>query len=285
MGAADLVPGVSGGTIALVLGIYERLVASIRRGSSAIAATLRRDFRGAGDHLRSVEWLLLVPLFAGIGLAILTLASVIETQLHENPTVMAGAFFGLVVGSILIAWGLMRSPRPQHLVILVLVGAIVFVLLGLGEDATVSDPSLLVFFASGALAICAMILPGISGSLILLLVGMYPVVLGAVNDRDLAAVGVFALGCVVGLALFSQVLDWALTNHHDLVLSALIGLMAGSLRVVWPWPDGVDSSALEAPGSDVWQVTLAAVVGLVVVFVIARLAGTRQAEVSSQPTA
>src|SRR5690606_9801801 len=109
---------------------------------------------------------------------------------------------------------------------------LLFVLLGLGEESVVADPSLLAFLGSGALAICAMILPGISGSLILLLIGMYAAVLQAVNDRDLLAVGVFLVGAIVGLAVFSQVLHWALRRHHDLILGGLIGLMAGSLRVV-----------------------------------------------------
>jgi putative membrane protein len=131
-----------------------------------------------------------------------------------------------------------------------------------------------------------MILPGISGSLILVLVGMYSHVLGAVNQRDLTAVGVFVLGAIVGLALFSQILHWALRNHHDTVLAALIGLMAGSLRVLWPWPDGVDSPGLDAPGGDLPQVVVAAVVGVVSVFIIARLAATKEDEVNEpQPSA
>lgn len=275
MGAADLVPGVSGGTIALVLGIYERLVASIREGSLALGAVLRGRWGGFKDHLGRVEWALLVPLLAGIALAIISLSALLEHQLETNPTILAGGFFGLVVGSVVIAQGLLRRPEWIHAGIALGVGGILFWLLGLGDDTTVSDPSLLVYFASGALAICAMILPGISGSLILLLIGMYPNVLGAVNDRDFVALGVFTLGAIVGLALFSQVLHWALSRFHDLVLAGLIGLMAGSLRVVWPWPEGVDSAALAPPGDDVVQVTIAAVIGFGFVFLIARLARDR----------
>jgi putative membrane protein len=277
MGAADLVPGVSGGTIALVIGVYERLIGSIKEGSSALGALLRGSWAGFKEHLGRVEWLLIVPLLAGILTAVLTLASVLEHQLETNPTIMAGAFFGLVLGSVLIAWRLVKRPRPSHYVIGGVVAIVVFVLLGLGQETTVTDPSLLVFFLSGALAICAMILPGISGSLILLLIGMYPVVLGAVNDRDYAAVGVFVLGAIVGLALFSQVLHWALANHHDVLLAGLVGLMAGSLRVLWPWPDGVDSSALAAPEGDLLPVVIAGVVGLALVYVISWLAAGREA--------
>lgn len=285
MGAADLVPGVSGGTIALVIGIYERLVASIREGSSALGALLRGRPSEFTEHIRRVEWLFLLPLLAGILLAVLSLASLLEHQLETNPTIMAGGFFGLVVGSVFIAWKLIRHPRLRHYAIGLIVAVALFLLLGLGEDATVDDPSLLLFFGAGALAICAMILPGISGSLILLLIGMYGAVLEAVNERDLGSVGVFVIGAIVGLALFSQILHWALRNHHDDVLAALVGLMAGSLRVLWPWPGGVDSAALGAPEGDLFPVVIAAGIGLGFVFLIARLAAARN-DVSSQlPTA
>jgi len=284
MGAADLVPGVSGGTIALVIGVYERLVASIKEGSSAIGAALTGRLARSGRHLRTVEWSLLVPLLVGIGLAVLTLARVIEHQLEVNATLMAGGFLGLVVGSVLIAWRLVKEPAPRHYVIAAVVGLALFAALGLGEDVVVTDPSLVIFFGAGALAICAMILPGISGSLILLLVGMYQAILGAVNDRDLSAVAVFALGAVVGLALFSQVLGWALARHHDVVLAGLVGLMAGSTRILWPWPNGVDSSALAAPGDDLVQVVIAALVGMALVYVVARLASTRRDVSALQPT-
>ncbi|MGD2060907.1 MAG: DUF368 domain-containing protein, partial [Acidimicrobiia bacterium] len=169
--------------------------------------------------------------------------------------------------------------------IALLVAVALFLLLGLGEDASISDPSLLAFFGAGALAICAMILPGISGSLILLLVGMYAAVLGAVNDRDLLAVGVFVLGAILGLAIFSQILHWALRHHHDDVLAALVGLMAGSLRVLWPWPGGVDSAALGAPEGDLLAVSVAVIVGLVAVYTISRLAAARDEVSLRQPTA
>jgi putative membrane protein len=220
----------------------------------------------------------------GIGLAVLTLARVIEHQLEVNATLMAGGFLGLVVGSVLIAWRLVKEPAPRHYVIAAVVGLALFAALGLGEDVVVTDPSLVIFFGAGALAICAMILPGISGSLILLLVGMYQAILGAVNDRDLSAVAVFALGAVVGLALFSQVLGWALARHHDVVLAGLVGLMAGSTRILWPWPNGVDSSALAAPGDDLVQVVIAALVGMALVYVVARLASTRRDVSALQPT-
>lgn len=282
MGTADLVPGVSGGTIALVLGIYERLIGSIREGSSALGALIRGDLRGLREHLRRVEWSFLVPLLAGIFLAVVTLARFLDHQLEERPTLLAGLFFGLVLGSVVVAWRLIRKPSMASGVLGAAVAVSLFVVLGLGEEAVVSDPSLLVFFGAGALAICAMILPGISGSLILLLVGMYAAVLGAVNEREFLVVGVFLLGALVGLAFFSQILYWALRRHHDLILGGLIGLMAGSLRVLWPWPGGVESSQLSRPGDDWPLVLMAAAVGFGLVFLIARLEEGERVELSEQ---
>lgn len=280
MGTADLVPGVSGGTIALILGIYERLVASIREGSSALGSLLKADLAGFNRHLRSVEWVFLVPLLAGILTAVVVLSGLLEHQLEERPTILAGVFFGLVVASIVIAWRLLRRPAALHALIALVVGVLIFVLLGAGEGTATDDPALLAFLGGGALAICAMILPGISGSLILLMIGMYAPVLAAVTERDLVSLGVFAVGAVVGLALFSQALHWALERHHDSVLAALVGLMAGSTRVLWPWPDGVESPILGAPGDD-WLLALgAALAGAVAVSLISRLAPADVEEVS-----
>lgn len=282
MGTADLVPGVSGGTIALILGIYERLVASIREGSSALGSLLKADLTGFKRHLQNVEWVFLVPLLAGILTAIVVLSNFLEHQLEERPTILAGVFFGLVVASILIAWRLLRQPASSHVLIAVAVGSLIFVLLGAGEGTATDDPALLAFLGGGALAICAMILPGISGSLILLMIGMYAPVLAAVTERDSVSLGVFAVGAVVGLALFSQALHWALERHHDNVLAALVGLMAGSTRVLWPWPDGVESPVLGVPGDD-WLLALgAALAGAVVVSLISRLAPADVEEVSLQ---
>lgn len=273
MGTADLIPGVSGGTIALILGIYPRLVASIREASSGLGRLFRLDMPGLRRHLAAVEWTLVVPLLVGIAIAIASLASFLEAQLEARPTILAAAFFGLVAGSVAIAWGLIRRPGPAHLLMVLGAGAVLFVLLGASASEIAGTPGPLVFFGAGALAVCAMILPGISGSLILVLVGMYAAALAAVTSRDWASVAALALGAVVGLALFSQALHWALRRHHDLVVAAMVGLMVGSLRILWPWPAGVESAALDAPGPDWLGALLAAVVGGLAVKVITRLAG------------
>lgn len=282
MGTADLVPGVSGGTIALVIGVYERLVLSIREGSSALGNLVKFDLGGFRTHLTKVEWRFLLSLLGGILLAVVLLASFLEQQLEERPTVLAGLFLGLVAGSVVIAWRLIKTPTTQHIAILVVVAVSLFFLLGLGGAETASDPSYMAFFGAGALAICAMILPGISGSLILLLLGMYAPVLGAVSDRDFTTIAVVGLGALVGLALFSQVLNWALKNHHDSVLAALVGLMAGSTRVLWPWPEGVSTAELGAPADDWPLVAAAALLGAGLVYLISRLAAKADSRATEQ---
>ena len=290
MGAADIVPGVSGGTIALVLGIYERLVASVRSGSSALGAFLRLDFSGGVAWLKKVEWGFILPLGAGIGLAILSLSHLLERLLRDHAVLMAALFLGLVAGSALIVWRLLTVRDVRRIVIIVAVTVVVFVVLGLREDtssesaAQIANPEAWAFFLSGSIAICAMILPGISGSFILVMLGMYGPVLSAVTDRDLLSLAVFGVGAVIGLALFSQILHRALRDHYNSVMAALIGLMLGSLRVLWPWPRGVDSTALEAPDEAVAAAIGVAILAFVVVMAIDALGRrighqTRQDEV------
>jgi putative membrane protein len=272
MGSADVVPGVSGGTIALVLNIYPRLVRSIRAGSSALGSLARADLADVRTWLGRVEWSFLVPLLAGILLAVFSLAHAIEVALERYPVQMAALFLGLVAGSVVIAWRLLTRRDGRHLLLAALVGAAVFALLGItpaaGPARSPAGVPLWAYLASGAVAICAMILPGISGSFILVMLGMYAPVLAAVSGADLGRVAVFATGAAVGLGLFSQVLHWALENHYDGVIAALIGLMIGSIRVLWPWPDGVDSTQLHAPDSAVGAAALLAVLGLAVVLAV-----------------
>ena len=278
MGAADVVPGVSGGTVALVLGIYRRLVDSIRSGSSALGWFARADIRGGFDWLRRVEWLFLVPLLAGIVIAVGSLASVIETQLHDRPVQVAALFLGLVLSSMIVAWRLLERRDLPRLAIIAIVGVSLFVLLGLREGlseetvAQADDAAAWTFFASGAVAICAMILPGISGSLILVMLGMYGPVLNAVTDRDFGLLALFIAGATLGLALFSQLLHWALHRHYDSVMAVLIGLMAGSTRVLWPWPNGLNGTNLGAPDGERLSALLLMALGLVLVLVVNEVA-------------
>ncbi len=281
MGAADIVPGVSGGTVALVLGIYERLIENVHTGAQALKAVVTGNLASVVPTLRRVEWVWLLSLLGGVLLAIAALSSIIERLLHDHPVRMAGLFFGLVAGSAIVAWRLIPKVNVGELAMMFVVAAALFLVLGLRAETEVADDALeivtkpwWVFFLAGALAICAMILPGISGSFILVMIGMYTEVLGAVNDRELLPLVATAIGCVIGLAVFSSLLNWLLEHHHDLMISAMIGLMLGSLRVLWPWPGGTNSTRLAAPADDVVVPILLVVVGLVVVVAV-ELVATR----------
>jgi putative membrane protein len=283
MGSADIVPGVSGGTVALVFGIYERLIHNIRTGAHALKQLVTGDIAGVRITLREIEWVWLISLLAGILIAIAALSSAIERLLDEQPIAMAGLFFGLVVGAIWVAWNQIGRIDAGIVAIVVAVGLGLFLLLGLRSDTEVADDAaevvtepLWAFFLAGAIAICAMILPGISGSFILVMLGMYTEVLGAVNDRDVASLGIFALGCVVGLALFSTLLNWLLENYHDRVMAAMVGLMIGSTRVLWPWPNGTHTTTLSSPGDDVVLTIVLALAGTIAVVLVERVGRGRQ---------
>jgi putative membrane protein len=274
MGSADVVPGVSGGTVALVLGIYERLVANVRAGASALGRLIRGQVGAAVRQLTHVEWVWLAALGVGIVVAVGVLAHTIETLLEEQPVRMSALFFGLIVGSVAIAWRLVGTRDLPRLVIAGATAVAAFFVLGL-KSGPVDDPTWWMFLLAGAVAVCAMILPGVSGSFLLLMLGMYDSVLGLVTDRDLTLLGIFVVGCVVGLALFSTGLHWALANHHDTVLAAMVGLMVGSLRVLWPWPDGTDSTTLAAPSGDVVVPVVIAVAAAGVVLAVTSTADGR----------
>ncbi|MGA9277622.1 DUF368 domain-containing protein [Ilumatobacter sp.] len=275
MGAADIVPGVSGGTVALVLGIYDRLIRNIRLGARGLRQGLTGDFAGFRQTLRDIEWIWLITLLGGILVAVFALSSVLEQLLTDEPIAMAGLFFGLVVGTLWIAWNLLDRVDAVSVGIIAGVGVVLFLVLGLRESTEAAEDAaevvtkpFWVFALAGAIAICAMILPGISGSFILVLLGMYTEVLGAVNDRDFAALGAFMVGCVIGLAVFSTLLHWLLENYRNQVIAAMIGLMIGSMRVLWPWPNGTHTTQLSAPADEVVLPIVLALLGAGVVIAV-----------------
>ena len=282
MGAADVVPGVSGGTIAVVLGIYERLLGAIRTLAAAAGRLLRGDWRGCRQRLTAVDWWLIVPLLAGILGTIVLLASVIETLLEEHPETMAGLFCGLVAASAVAACRLFEWRGPSQISLMLASAAATFALLGL-QSGPVADPTLPVLAGAGAVAVCAMILPGISGAFLLLMLGMYGAVISVVTDLRYMEAAMFLAGAAVGLALFSTVLSRLLDTARNTVMAVLVGLMAGSLRVLWPWPNGVgvisrhddeviSGTGLAWPSADQWLApTVAAVIGFAVVLVITRV--------------
>ena len=260
MGGADIIPGVSGGTMALIVGIYRRLIAAISAVFSTVVALLKFDGTALRERASEVEWSLLIPLGLGIGSALLMGARVIPHLMDTYPHESLGLFFGLVAGSIIIPW--QRIERKTVFIIGVAAAAAVaaFLLTGIPSRAG-SDPSLLRVFASAAVAICAMILPGISGAFLLKVMGMYEVTLAALNSADVVYVLVFMLGAAVGLGLFSKLLNWLLTKRYDLTMAALVGLMAGALRALWPWQELDRSLHLPAPGDPVWTVVTLGLLG------------------------
>ena len=288
MGAADVVPGVSGGTMALITGIYEELIQSIRSfDTQALRLLLKGDFKGVLGHVR---WPFLCALLLGILGAIASLSKGIAWLLVNEPVLLWSFFFGLVLASVYTVGA--RIPRwdvgKAVLALLAAIGA--YVLVGLVPVETPQTP--IYIFGSAILAICAMILPGISGSFILVLLGKYHHILQAVNERDLTTIIIFACGAAVGLMSFARVLGWVFKKYHDLTLALLTGLMLGSLRKIWPWKETLatiegrngklipieEANIMPATMTgEVWSALILAVVGVVLVLVLERVASKKEA--------
>ena len=233
MGAADVVPGVSGGTMALILGIYKRLLEAVRSFDTTLLRLIAlRRFRDAAEH---VDILFLLPLGAGILGAILFFTRVVSLPnlLREHPEQIYGLFFGLIVGSIVVLLRTLRPMRWRDFGCLVLGTFLGLAIVNVVPFETPVDAWFI--FLSGALAICAMILPGISGSFILLLLRKYEHVLDAVGHFDFAVILPFALGAVCGLMVFSRLLVWLLKHYYRVTLTTIIGMLVGSLWLLWPF--------------------------------------------------
>ncbi len=247
IGAANVIPGVSGGTMALVFGIYETIIETLSLAVEAGLALIRLDGAGCIDALRRISWLFLVPLILGIVIAPITGARVIPYALDTWPEQSRGLFFGLIVGSLAIPWLRTRRIKPAGYSIALICAIGAYHIAGL-PVGSLHDPGLIQFFFAAAIAVSAMILPGISGAFLLLVMGMYAPVLEAVDRRDLAVVGVFLAGAGVGLGMFSVFLKWLLNRYYDMTMIALVGLMVGSLRALWPWLS--DNRTLQLPSGD-----------------------------------
>ncbi|MCG9595231.1 DUF368 domain-containing protein [Vibrio sp. Isolate25] len=233
MGAADVVPGVSGGTIAFITGIYDTLLESIRRINPSLIGILKRDgLKAAFNHING---LFLIALFGGVLTSIATLAKLISWLLVTHPIPLWSFFFGLILVSV---FHMLKQIEKRS------ISRLIFLLLGVGFAYSITilkplqmDPTNINVMFAGAIAICAMILPGISGSFILLLIGMYSSVLGAVKSLDVTILLLFLTGCVIGLLSFSHVLSWLLKRFRDVTLIFLTGLMIGTLPKIWPWKE------------------------------------------------
>lgn len=234
MGAADVVPGVSGGTMAFILGIYEDLIRAIKSFDLQALNLLRRfRVRPLLDH---VAWRFMLALGAGILTAIFSLAHGLSWLLENQPVLIWSFFFGLVLASAVTVSRRIETWRLWTWIWVPVGTLVAYLLVGLVPFETPNTVWSL--FISGALAICAMILPGISGAFVLVLLGKYHQVLQAVNQRDLATLATVAAGAAVGIIAFSRFLEWLLRNWRDATVAFLTGLMLGSLRKVWPWKEG-----------------------------------------------
>lgn len=246
MGAADVVPGVSGGTIAFITGIYDRFLDALKNAPIAVKTLFSDGIKAAWEKMDAT---FLCAVFAGILTSILSFAHLVSYFLVTYPVMLWSFFFGLILVS-----GVHMLKQIEHWgaanIALLLLGIAVSYAIGLMTPAHVS-PGLSVFFMAGAIAICAMILPGISGSFILLLMGLYTAVMEAVKSFDILVMAVFGGGCLVGLLSFSHVLSWLLKHYRDLTVSLLTGLMIGALGKVWPWKQAletrINSSGEEIP--------------------------------------
>ena len=253
MGAADVIPGVSGGTIAFIMGIYDKFVASL---AAINAEAVKLFFTGKfKEFWRHINGGFLLSLVVGIGVSVISLATVMQTLLSDFPIQTWAFFFGLIVASSIFilrgisGWGLRE--------ILFLIGGILLGVTICTLSPTQTPDALWFIFLSGAIAICAMILPGISGSFILLILGKYQYILGAVSDlvagQNIAGnfliIGVFAIGAVVGILSFSKFLHWLLSRWHKQALIILAGFIIGSLVKIWPWSNPEAIAQAELTGS------------------------------------
>ena len=268
MGAADVVPGVSGGTIAFITGIYDELINSIK---SINAASLKMFFTGKwGEFWKMINGKFLLFLLAGIGISVFSLAKIITWLLVAYPVLVWSFFFGLVLAS---TWFVGKDVKERNWKtgLGFLLGAALAFYITVATPAETPSHFLFIFLC-GAIAICAMILPGISGSFILVLLGKYFVIMEAVKTLDLKVIAIFGIGACVGITSFSRLLSYALSHMRNITLAVLSGFMLGSLNKVWPWKEtieGVEQNV--APNAFVWQAVCLALLGFVMVYGIEKI--------------
>ena len=252
MGVAEVLPGISGGTVALIIGIYERVVFSASQAVKGIISLLsfsKANWKKARERFQGIDWKLLVPLLIGMVLAILGSSAAVYPLIIAYPTITSAAFAGLILASLVVPIKLSGGNwQVKHFLIAAIAAGFAFTLTSLPRS-TDTEPSEILIFVSAALAICALSLPGVSGSNVLIAMGMFTPVLLAVNTLDFRYLGIFMLGAIVGFASFVGVLQWLLENRRKATFVVMAGLMFGSVRALWPWQ--TDSGGLLAPSSSV----------------------------------
>jgi putative membrane protein len=280
MGAADVVPGVSGGTIAFITGIYEELINSIK-GINLKAIKLFFTGRWL-SFWKQVNGNFLLAVFSGIFISVLSLAKGLEYLLENQPVLIWSFFFGLVLASSYVVSRKITKWQYPKVVALVAGIGIAFYITSV-TPTTTTDASWFVIF-SGGLASCAMILPGISGSFILLLLGKYTFALHAVNERIILDLLLLGAGAVTGLILFANLLSWLLKKYHDITIAVLVGFMIGSLNKIWPWKETLKTIIVEGevrplveknvlpstgnPGDQFWMALLMLAAGIALILIV-----------------
>lgn len=282
VGVANIIPGVSGGTFALLLGIYERLIAALGSAGAHSLAVLVRWLARPGDQKRRREmldelarldfWWLLV-LAAGAAAAILAGSRLIVILLDNYRSATLAFFVGLIVPSVLVPYSMMERHGWLQAASGMAGCALLLLFAALAPPASGNNENLVMLFFSGAVAISAMILPGISGSFVLMVLGQYRPVLEAINHADLLPLGIFAAGCLAGLLAFVRLLKYLLARYHATTMAFLIGLILGSLWVLWPFKE-VSASATLAEGRNIWPVAFNREVVIALLAAVAGLAGS-----------
>lgn len=286
MGAADVVPGVSGGTIAFISGIYEELLTSISNINLSLIKILKKDgFSVAWNQLNGN---FLLTLFSGIFISVLSLAKAIKWLLEHKPVLLWAFFFGLVLASIIYIGKQIKKWNIISVFLMIGAAFLAYYITTINPLVSENSSSLFLFLA-GAIAICAMILPGVSGAFILVLLGAYKPILSAVDERDFKTILIVGLGAMVGLLSFSKILKWLFKNYETYTLATLTGFIIGSLNKIWPWKKTIstrfNSEGMEVPfkqqsvfpqdfdgNPQVLYVTLLALLGFAIIFLLERLA-------------
>jgi len=233
MGAADVVPGVSGGTIAFISGIYEELIETLNNINFSLLKHLKTE--GLKSTWQKANGPFLAALLSGVFVSVISLVKGVEWLLEHQPILLWSFFFGLVLASILYVGKQIKITLTDFkLISAMTIGAVGAYLITTLNPSETSDTNLFLFFA-GALAICAMILPGISGAFILVIIGAYEPVLEAINTRDFKTILIIGAGAIVGLLSFSKLLKWLFETYHRFTLAVITGFMIGSLNKIWPW--------------------------------------------------
>lgn len=263
IGAVETVPGVSGGTVALVVGIYEQLIVSASHVISAVRALITGPDRleEASFQLGAVRWKVVIPVLIGMVLAIFAVAGPVADTVENYPELTRAAFFGMVLASIAVPIRMAGALRLKHILAGAAAAGLAFWLVSLPPTSVEATP--ITIIPAAAVAVCALLLPGLSGSFLLLTFGLYEPTMRAVSDRDFGYLGLFALGMVIGGIAIVKALMWLLKHHHTMTLAVLTGVMIGALRVLWPWQD--ESRSLQAAGPE-WGLALGlGVLGFVLV--------------------